>query len=106
MPAKTKRVAAATVAPVPQNFHFDKRISSILAAAADASDDDQMTTVEVAMWLGVSPQWLEKGRQLGYGPPYIQLSKQIIRYSRAEVRAWLLARTRRRTDGDRRKGAA
>jgi hypothetical protein len=106
LPAKTKRVAAATAEPVPVNFHFDKRIGSILAAAAGADDEDQMTTVGVAMLLGVSPQWVEKGRRLGYGPPYIQLSKQIIRYSRGAVRAWLISRTRVSTAEYRKKGAA
>jgi hypothetical protein len=95
--AKRKRVAAAIAPAKPERHHLDKRAHAILAAAADADDEDQMTTAETAAWLGVSKQWLEKARQCGYGPPFTQISKQIIRYSRAMCRAWLLTRTRRST---------
>jgi hypothetical protein len=54
-------------------------------------------TAQMAVWFGITTQWFEKARQGGYGPPYTQISRQIIRYSRGEARAWLQSRTRRST---------
>jgi predicted DNA-binding transcriptional regulator AlpA len=77
--------------PPPRKFHFDKRIDSIVDAPG--SDDDLLSTAQVAAWLGVSVQWVDIGRSEGYGPPFQKLGPHIVRYHRGAVRAWLLART-------------
>jgi hypothetical protein len=94
---KTRPRATATVTPVPQRHHLDKRARAILIAAANADGDELLTTIEMAAWFGTTPQFLEKARKGGYGPPYIQVGSQMIRYSRAKARAWLESRARRST---------
>jgi hypothetical protein len=46
-----------------------------------------------AEWLGVSIQFLEIGRHRGYGPKFVRIGPARIRYRRAEILAWLEART-------------
>jgi hypothetical protein len=77
----------------PRRLHLDKRAAAL--AAEDGDPDELMTTVECANWLGVSTQWLEGARSspAGYGPPFVKISPNIVRYRRADVREWLLART-------------
>jgi predicted DNA-binding transcriptional regulator AlpA len=75
----------------PLKHHIDKRAAAL--AAEDGDDDELMTVVECASWLGVSVQWLDDGRSKGYGPPFVRLSRNMVRYRRAEVRAWLIERT-------------
>ena len=77
--------------PPPRKFHLDKRIDSIVDAPG--GDDDLLTAAEVAAWLGVSVQWVDIGRSEGYGPPFQKLGDRLVRYHRAKVKAWLLART-------------
>jgi predicted DNA-binding transcriptional regulator AlpA len=77
--------------PPLRKFHFDKRIDSIVSAPG--GDDDLLTAAEVAAWLGVSVQWVDIGRSEGYGPPFQKLGDRLVRYHRAKVKAWLLART-------------
>jgi hypothetical protein len=44
--------------------------------------------------LGVSPRTMERWRsERSGGPPFIRLSVRAIRYSRAALRVWLMART-------------
>ena len=56
-----------------------------------------MPTVRVAVWLGVSPEWLEIGRSKGWGPPFIRLSPRRVRYRRGDVKRWLEGRAHRHT---------
>jgi hypothetical protein len=94
---KIKRVAAA-IAPVkPERHHLDKRAHMIAAVADGASDDELLSTAEMAVWFGTTEQWFEKARRGGYGPPYVKVGSQTIRYSRAKARMWLESRTRRST---------
>jgi hypothetical protein len=79
--------------PPARKFHLDKRAETILAAAVEEDDDDMLTTVETALWLQVSPQWLAIGRHRGYGPKFKRYSTLVVRYRRADVRAWLRERT-------------
>ena len=97
MPSERKCKPATKVAriPVPKSFHLDKRAASIAAASPD--DDDLLSTNETALWLGVSIQWLEIGRNKGYGPPFERLGPKTIRYRRDKVRAWLDERSHRGT---------
>jgi predicted DNA-binding transcriptional regulator AlpA len=74
----------------PERLHLDKR-AEVLATVMppEASGDDLLTTREVAVWFGVSTQWLDIGRIRNYGPPFVMLSPHAVRYRRAEVTAWL-----------------
>jgi len=91
----------------PRTFHIDRRADAILAATSgNGDDDDLLTTVEVAQWLGVSPQWLETRRTHGGGPPFERLSSRVVRYRRGTVRSWLDQRAYARTaDYGRRRAA-
>jgi len=80
----------------PKSHHIDKRAAAI-AAVDIGADDELLTTLAVANWLGVSAQWLEIGRHRGYGPRYNKISPRCIRYRRADVVEWLKARTFART---------
>lgn len=75
----------------PKRHHLDKRAAEI--ASSPGSDDELLTTVQIAAWLGVSTQWLEIGRSKGYGPPFERLSPKCIRYRRGKARKWLDGRT-------------
>lgn len=50
------------------------------------------TTAELSEMFGFSPAFWEKKRHLGGGPKYIKIDGGHVRYSIAEVRAWLEAR--------------
>lgn len=73
-------------------LHLDRRAANLVGVAHDGGDDDLLTTLQVAGWLGVSEQWLELGRSKHYGPPYQRLAPQIVRYKRGVVKAWLKER--------------
>jgi predicted DNA-binding transcriptional regulator AlpA len=82
-----------------KKHHLDHRIGQIRKAEPPGmghnrppSDDDMLTTEEVAKWLGVSVQWLEIGRCKGYGPPFVKLSTRAIRYRRGAVKQYLCER--------------
>jgi predicted DNA-binding transcriptional regulator AlpA len=92
---KTKRRQTA-----PRQHHLDRRAAEIKAATSGA-DDELLSTVQTAAWLGCSIQWLTIGRHRGYGPPYEKLSHRLVRYRRGAVRAWLDTRTRTSTAGGR-----
>ena len=74
-------------------LHLDKRAEAIIdAVPPEASDDDLLTTQEVAIWFGVSTDWLAIGRMRDYGPPFVKLAPQMIRYRRGDSREWLRQR--------------
>jgi hypothetical protein len=81
--------------PAPRH-HLDRRAAEIKAATSGA-DDELLSTVQTASWLGCSTQWLTIGRHKGYGPPFEKLSHRMVRYRRGAVRAWLDSRTRAST---------
>lgn len=53
-----------------------------------------MDTKEAAEYLGVSRQFLEKARSRGAGPAYHALTTRCIRYTRADLDAWVAERRR------------
>lgn len=55
--------------PPERRLHLDKRAETLVAIAPEGSDDDLLSTVQIAGWLGVTAQWVELGRAKGYGPP-------------------------------------
>lgn len=76
-----------------KRFHLDKRAGMLAAGlSAKGADDDLLTTRELAAWLGVTPTWVEIGRSKGYGPPFLRLARQLVRYKRVAVLAWLKER--------------
>lgn len=56
-----------------------------------------LTPEEAGTVLGVAPQTLAHWRARGCGPAYVLLSARCVRYSDAELRAWLAARTQTST---------
>lgn len=76
----------------PRRLHLDKRAESLIAATPEGSDDELLTSMQVANWLGTSPQWVELGRMKGYGPPFMRIAPQTIRYRRNDVVKWLRER--------------
>jgi predicted DNA-binding transcriptional regulator AlpA len=80
-----------SVQNVPSKHHLDKRADALIAEPGD--DDELLSTRQVALWLQVSDQWLEIGRHKNYGPRFVRLSPQRVRYRRGDVRAFLASRT-------------
>jgi hypothetical protein len=76
---------------IPRKHHLDRRADRLQAEGG--SDDEMLSTADVASWLGISIQFLEIGRSRGFGPPFKKLSPRCIRYQRGDVRKWLRART-------------
>ena len=54
-------------------LHLDKRAADLAEAAAPGGDDELLSTVQVAAWLGVSTQWVEIARLGRHGPPFKKL---------------------------------
>jgi hypothetical protein len=75
----------------PRRHHLDRRADSI-AETGDGDDDDLLTTMAVAAWLGVSAEWIEIGRGQRYGPPFVKIGR-MVRYRRGDVIDWLRSRT-------------
>jgi predicted DNA-binding transcriptional regulator AlpA len=72
--------------------HLDRHAGAIIVEAANGDHDDLLTTPALAALFRVSKQWLEIGRSKGYGPPFIRLAPQVVRYRRGDVQAWLAER--------------
>jgi hypothetical protein len=81
----------------PGRHHLDRRAVELIEAANVGTDDELLTTPRTAVWLGVSPQWLEIGRSRGWGPPFLKLSPRRVRYHRGAVKRWLQERSYRCT---------
>jgi hypothetical protein len=79
-------------APAPKNLHIDKRADQVIAAGS-GGEDEMLSTIQVAAWLGLSTQWLEIGRHRGYGPPFVKYGARRVMYRRGAVLAWLRQRT-------------
>lgn len=81
---------------MPATHHLDRRADQLIAACV-GPDDELLSPRDVAQWLGVSVQWLAIGRGKNYGPKFQRLSSQVIRYRRADVKAWLADRLHQST---------
>ena len=84
--------STSTSTTLPRRHHLDRRASD-LAEIGVGAPDDLLPTNAVANWLGVSRQFLEIGRNRGYGPKFVRIGPARIRYRRADVLAWLEERT-------------
>jgi hypothetical protein len=89
----TDKMARPEITGKKTSHHLDKRAAVL--AAVPGSDDELLNTMQTAVWLGVSIQWLEIGRSknYAYGPPFERLGPHTIRYRRDAVRKWLDSRT-------------
>jgi hypothetical protein len=81
----------------PGRHHLDRRALALIEEANVGTDDELLSTPRTAVWLSVSPQWLEIGRCKGWGPPFIKLSPRRVRYRVGTVKKWLADRSYRRT---------
>ena len=59
-----------------------------------AREPEHLTLDETADWLRCSTRTLQRLLEAGNGPPVIRLSERRIIFRLAEVRDWLVARTR------------
>ena len=80
----------------PPHHQIDCRADAI-AAKGEGHPDDLLTTRQMAEWFCLSVQWFEIGRSKGWGPPFLRLAPQVIRYHRGTARTWLLDRLYRST---------
>ena len=76
--------------------HLDRRALALIDQANAGTDDELLSTAQVAVWFGVSIAWLEIGRSQGYGPAFIRIGRRV-RYSRGAVKSWLQERAHRST---------
>jgi hypothetical protein len=75
-----------------KRLHLDRRAAEIAEKGAGGDDDDLLSTIQLAAWLGVSHQFLEIARHRGSGgPPFVKIGKTV-RYQRGAVRKWLAER--------------
>jgi predicted DNA-binding transcriptional regulator AlpA len=82
-----------------RKHHLDKRAGAIADGHSDGDPDDLLSTRALALWLGVTEQWLESGRLKGFGPPFVKLSPKLVRYRRSDIVKWLRSRTQRAKAG-------
>jgi hypothetical protein len=86
--------------PTQKHHHIDRRAADLLGEVEKAlppSDEDLLSTPEVAAWLRVSTQFLTIGRHRGYGPKFLRLSPRRCRYRRGDVKDWLRERVHQST---------
>jgi predicted DNA-binding transcriptional regulator AlpA len=89
--ARKKELLGSATAP--RRHNLDRRASKIADEAKNKSNDELLTTKQLAEWFGVSEQWLEIGRGKNYGPKFIHLAPKVVRYRRGDCLAWLERRT-------------
>lgn len=65
---------------------------------------DNLSTDEVAQYLGLSASYLNKLRSIGGGPRYAKVGRRVI-YSRNDLDAWLTSCGRQSTSDNRRSHA-
>jgi hypothetical protein len=82
---------------VPKFFHIDKRAELIAERLAGMPDEMLLSTSDTAMVLDCSEQWLAIGRHHGYGPEYVAVTKNMVRYSIGGLRRFIKERTHRQT---------
>jgi len=83
------------ISPPPDTDRRRHHIDAYARAISEAgvgSDDDMLSTPDMAAWFRCSTQWFEIGRSKVYGPPFVRLAPQVIRYKRGDVKAWLAER--------------
>jgi hypothetical protein len=83
---------AKKLAP-PKRHHIDKHAEHILKDGATGADDELLTEREMADWWRVSPEWFQQGRLRGYGPQFVTLGPNCIRYTRGAGRTFLRERS-------------
>jgi len=66
----------------------DDLISEVRTALDDERFPPIMTTQQVARLLDLSTEWLFNARKARTGPPFIQISRQTVRYDRDDILAW------------------
>lgn len=55
--------------------------------------DEMLTTEQAAAYLGYAPQTLTDKRWRGDGPPFLKLSRNCVRYSKAALIEWAMSKT-------------
>ena len=81
---------------VPTRLRLDKRADQLIAQG-EGEADETLTPSELAAYLKVSIPWLSNARVGGYGPKYLVLDGQTIRYRKEDVLGWLKERTYKST---------
>jgi predicted DNA-binding transcriptional regulator AlpA len=75
------------------SHNIDRRGDQLLTQSTSADEDEILMVEDVAVWLRMSVAWLNRGRQAGFGPPFINLGPNRIAYRRGDVRDWIKSRT-------------
>jgi hypothetical protein len=91
------QIAMERAAQLQRKHNFDRRALAIIDAANAGSDDDLLTTAQMAVWFGVSEEWFGIGRSKGYGPEFVRLSPRRVRYRRGTAKKYLEERAHRHT---------
>ena len=79
------------------DLEMETLVNMIIARleAREAGAQVWLSTRDAAAYMGVSAAFLEIARHRGEGPPYTRVNRAI-RYSRAELDAWLRDKKRKR----------
>ncbi len=81
----------------PTNTGLPARIVSLLERLTRSALDPLLTTEETADYVGATPRTLEAWRLRGGGPPFVKVSKRMVRYRLSDVTKWIEQRVRTST---------
>ena len=73
--------------------NLDRFADDLIGNLADRNPEELLDSRTLARLIHVSVQWLELGRSVGYGPPFVRLNKRVIRYRVRDVLKWLRERS-------------
>ncbi|HOP48720.1 MAG TPA: helix-turn-helix domain-containing protein [Desulfobacteraceae bacterium] len=62
--------------------------------------DVLLTEKDAAVFLSLSPRWLQKHRLTGDGPQFVRISHRCVRYRKRDLLDWMENRFRRSTAED------
>jgi hypothetical protein len=81
--------------------HDDESSNAIVDRVMAADCDALLSTPDAAVFLDISPQWLELARHGGYGPAYIKVTPRLVRYRKRDLIAYLDAQRHVPQESDR-----
>ncbi|MCP3963421.1 MAG: helix-turn-helix domain-containing protein [bacterium] len=66
-----------------------QRLATVLERLSPAIIDPLLTTEETAAYVGATPRTLEAWRVRGGGPPFVKVSRRMVRYRLSDLAAWV-----------------
>ena len=70
-----------------------RQVKNDHAAHRDGDENKLLSRDDIQFEYGLPKRWLELAALSGNGPPYVKISRRMVRYQRGAFEAWLAART-------------